>query len=126
MTYDNSLAMICLAANKAECDRLMVALRRGPNSFSVPIRDKVTLLRVAYAAHTYDDDLADALAADPQVLPAGVVLSDLQAEGFTAATARTAVGKIRFRVLASRAAAANVKARLDAEGWEIEPSAMPA
>ncbi len=124
MTRDNSLAMICLAANKAECDRLMLALGRGPNTFTTPIRDKVTLARVAYAAHTYDDDLADALSADPQVLPAGVVLADLQAQGFTGTTARAAVGKIKFRVLASRQAVANVKARLDAEGWELEPGAL--
>ncbi len=124
MTYNNSLAMICLAANKVECDKLMVALQRGPNTFSVPIRDKVTLARVAYGAHTYDDDLADALQADPQVLPVGVVLADLQAQGFTAATARTAVGKIKYRVLGSRASVANFKARLDAEGWEIEPGSL--
>ena len=122
VTRDNSLAMICLAANKAECDKLMVALNRGPNTFSVPIRDKVTLLRTAYCAHTYDDDLADSLTAVPQVLPPGVVLADLQAEGFTAATARAAVGKIKFRVLTGRASIANVKARLDLEGWEFEPS----
>lgn len=121
MTWLNSLAMICLAADKAECDKLMVALKRGPNTFSVPIRDKITLLRVAYAAHTYDDDLADALTANPPILPVGVVLADLQAQGFTAITAKAAVAKIRFRVLASRQSVANVTARLDAEGWEFEP-----
>ncbi len=122
MTFNSSLAMIVLAANKAECDRLMVALKRGPNTFSIPIRDKATLARVAYAAHTYDDDLADAMSADPQVLPPGVVLADLQAEGFTAATARTAVSKIKFRVRANLPPLANVIARLDQEGWEFEPA----
>lgn len=124
MTRDNSLAMICLAIDKPECDRLMVALKRGPNTFSVPIRDKTTLLRTAFGAHTYDDDLADSFQAAPQVLPPGVVLADLQAEAFTAASARLTVAKIRYRVLAGRASVANFKARLDAENWELEPAAL--
>lgn len=107
------------AARKEECDRLMEALKRGPNTFSVPIRDKVTLARVAYGAHTYDDELATAL--ETLTLPPDVTLADLQAYGFIAQTARDAVGRIRFKVVADRQARQNIKARLDAEGWEIEP-----
>jgi hypothetical protein len=119
MTWVNSLAMICLAADQAECNRLMLACKRGPATFSVPIRDKTTLVRVAYGAHTYDDALADALVAT--ALPVGVSLADLTANGFTATSARAAVAKIKFKVVANQQAVANIKARLDQEGWEIEP-----
>lgn len=120
MSFTKSLAMAVPAARQEECNRLMVALKRGPNTFSRPIRDKVTLLRVAYAAHTYDDELATAL--ETLTLPPGVTLADLQAHGFaTAAIARTAVGFIRFRAIESREARANLRARLDELGWELEP-----
>jgi len=119
MTWNNSLAMLCLAADQTECNRLMVACKRGPNTFSVPIRDKVTLARVAYGAHGYDDDLADALVA--AVLPAGVVLADLTANNFTAVTARAAVAKIKYKIVSNRQSIINIKSRLDDEGWELEP-----
>jgi hypothetical protein len=121
MSWTQSLAMIVPAARQEVCNRLMEALGRGPSTFAAPIRDKATLARVAYAAHTYDDALAASLTAVPQTLPPGVTLADLQAHGFTASTARTAVGHIRFKVVANRQAVANLKARLDELGWEREP-----
>jgi hypothetical protein len=69
MTWYNSLAMICPAAQQDACNRLMLAIGRGPNTFSRRIRDKVTLALVAFGAHTYDDELADCLNTKP-FLPA--------------------------------------------------------
>lgn len=59
MATTQSLAMAVPTARQAICNALMEACNRGPNTFSVPIREKVTLLRVGYGAHTYDDELID-------------------------------------------------------------------
>ena len=124
MTWLNSLAMAVPEARKEECDRLMEACFRGPNTFSRPIRDKVTLQRVAYAAHTYDDDLIAFF--ENGTPPPGVTLARLQQYGFpTALSARTAAGYIRHRYIQSREAIQNLKARLDQEGWELEPAEIP-
>jgi hypothetical protein len=119
MTFINSLAMAVPDIRREVCNRLMEALGRGPGTFSVPIRDKVTLVRVAWAAHTYDDELADSLVS--QTLPPGVTLETLQAYGFaTLGAAATAAGYIRYKVINNRRAVRNLIDRLDEEGWEIE------
>lgn len=123
MAEPNSLAMACPAARKPVCDSLMEALGRGPNTFSVPLVLKGSTSVSAYGAHTYDDELATALST--QKLPPGVTLADLQAHGFTADTARTTIGYIRFRVVASRRSIENFKARLDQDGVETLPVATP-
>lgn len=123
MTFAQSLAMAVPAARQAACNALMEALGRGPDTFSIPIRDKVTLARVAYAAHAYDDDLIDLFV--NQIVPPGVTLARLQSFGFaTVAAARSAAGFIRFKVVNDRNALANVAARLDQDGWEIEPQSL--
>ena len=125
MSELQSLVMAIPAARQDVCNKLMEALGRGPNTFSRPVRDKVTLARVAYVAHSYDDDLATSLTNSPQTLPPGSTLADLQAFGFTAATAKTAIGYVRFKVMPDRNAKANAIARLDQEGWEFEPGPLP-
>lgn len=121
MSYALSLAMAVPAARREVCNRLMEALGRGPATFSQPIRDKVTLVVVAYAAHSYDDELIDLFA--NQVVPQGVTLARLQQFGFaTVAEARTAAGYIRYRMMTGRNARANLIARLDQEGWELVPA----
>lgn len=121
MSWTQSLAMAVPVARQEVCDRLMEALRRGPGTFRRVIRDKVTLATVAYAAHTYDDELVELFI--NQTVPPGITLARLQQFGFaTAAEARTAAGYIRFKVVSNRSALANLKARLDEEGWELEPA----
>lgn len=120
MSWLNSLAMAVPATRREICNRLMAACFRGPDTFKVAIRDKVTLAIVGYAAHTYDDELIDFFLNG--TVPAGVTLARLQQFGFaTAAEARTAASYIRYRYLDSRDARANLKARLDQEGWELAP-----
>jgi hypothetical protein len=124
MTWYNSLAMICPAAQQDACNRLMLAIGRGPNTFSRRIRDKVTLALVAFGAHTYDDELADCL--NTQTLPAGITIADLQAQGFaTAFAARQTVAFIKYAVITDRQAIINIRNRLDIEGWELEPGQLP-
>lgn len=115
-----SLAMAVSVAQQAVSNNLMEACWRGPNTFAVPIRDKVTLLRIGYGAHTYDDELIDFFL--NQVTPAGVTLARLQAFGFaTVSAARTAAGLIRYKAMGDRASVANMVAALALQGWEIEP-----
>lgn len=122
MTWANSLAMAVPAVRQEICNRLMEACFRGPDTFKVAIRDKVTLQVVAYAAHTYDDELIAFFLNG--TVPAGITLARLQQFGFATPTeARTAAGYIRYRYIVSRDALANLKTRLDQEGWEIVPAA---
>jgi hypothetical protein len=124
VSYTNSLAMIVPALRQGICNSLMEACFRGPDTFSIPIRDKVSLARTAYAAHTYDDELIEFFVNGTP--PAGVTLARLQAYGFaTVSAARTAAGYIRYKVMSDRRARANVIARLDELGWEFEPVAAP-
>lgn len=124
MSFTQSLVMAVPAGRQAVCNSLMEACFRGRNTFSVPIRDKTTLARVAYAAHSYDDELITFFTGG--AAPAGVNLVRLQQYGFaTIAAARTAAGYIRTKVMANRASVANLKAHLDAQGWELEPSVRP-
>ena len=119
-----SLAMAVPVAQQVVSDNLMEACFRGPNTFRVPIRDKVTLLRIGYGAHTYDDELIDFFL--NQVTPAGVTLARLQAFGFaTVSAARTAAGLIRYKAMGDRASVANMVAHLAAQGWELEPRGAP-
>lgn len=117
-----SLAMAVPVARQAVCNALMEACFRGPNTFTVPIRDKTTLLRIGYGAHTYDDELIDFFLNN--VTPAGVTLARLQAFGFsTVAAARTVAGYIRYRPISDRNSVANMVAALALQGWELEPGA---
>ena len=121
MATTQSLGMAVPAIRQAICNTLMEACFRGPNTFSVPLRDKATLLRIAYGAHTYDDELIDFFVAG--TTPAGVTLARLQAYGFTTVLeARTTAAFIRHKAMADRNSVANMVAHLAAQGWEIEPS----
>lgn len=123
MTWLNSLAMAVPAARREECNRLMEACFRGPDTFNRPIRDKVTLQIVGYCAHTYDDDLIAFFLNG--TVPPGVTLARIQQFGFpTANAARTAAGYIRHKYVANRDALKNLKERLDQEGWELVPAEM--
>lgn len=120
MSWTQSLTMAVPAARQEICNRLMEAAFRGPNTFAIPIRDKVTLAHVAYAAHTYDDELITFFTGGAP--PSGLTLARLQAHGFaTVAAARTAAGYIRTKVVADRQSLKNIREHLDAQGWEIEP-----
>ena len=116
MTEPRSLAMAVPLARRDVCNTLMEALGRGPNTFSVALLKDGEL--AAYGAHTWDDELATAL--ETITLPPGVTLAQLQAYGFTGATARTAVGYIRYRAVPSRDAFANFLERIALDGWTIQ------
>jgi hypothetical protein len=119
-----SLAMAVPLASQAACNTLMDACFRGPSTFSVPIRDKVTLVRVAYGAHTYDYELITFFTGG--AAPAGITFARLQAYGFaTVAAARTTAALIRTKVMADQNSVANIIALLAAQGREIEPWAAP-
>lgn len=118
-----SLAMAVPVARQTICNDLMEACFRGPNTFTVPIRDIATQTRIGYGAHTYDDELIDFFV--NQVTPAGVTLARLQSFGFaTVASARTAAGYIRYKVMADRNSVANMVAHLALQGWELEPAVL--
>lgn len=120
MSFGKSLAMAVPAVRRDECNRLMEACFRGPDTFSRAIRDKATLAVVGYTAHTYDDELLEFFLYG--TVPAGVTLARLQEYGFaTASAARTAAGYIRFRALDGRQAKQNLIDRLAEEGWELAP-----
>ena len=118
-----SLCMAVPVAQQVVCNNLMEACFRGPNTFTVPIRDKTTLLRIGYGAHTYDDELINFFL--NQVTPPGVTLARLQAFGFaTVSAARTAAGFIRYKPMGDRNSVSNMVAHLAAQGWEFEPGAQ--
>ena len=119
-----SLAMAVPVAQQVVSNNLMEACWRGPNTFRVPIRNIATQVRIAYGAHTYDDELIDFFL--NQVTPAGVTLARLQAYGFaTVAAARAAASLIRYKPMGDRNSVANMVAALALQGWEIEPVVGP-
>lgn len=119
--FTQSLAMAVPAIRQEICNRLMEAAFRGPDTFKIPIRDKVTLATIAYGAHTYDDELITFFGGG--AAPAGVNLARLQEYGFATVTAaRTAAGYIRAKVMQDRNSYANMVAHLDEHGWELAPS----
>lgn len=120
-SYTKSLVMAVPAARRDVCNRLMEALKRGPDTFSVPLAVKGATEINAYGAHTYDDELAVAM--ETQALPPGVTLADLNAHGFSARQARDALGYIRYRITANREAVANFLARCEQDGVEIKTEA---
>ena len=124
MLTTQSLAMAVPVAQQVVSNNLMEACWRGPNTFTVPIRDKTTLLRIAYGAHTYDDELINFFL--NQVTPAGVTLARLQAFGFaTVSAARTAASLIRYKPMGDQASVVNMVAHLALQGWELEPGITP-
>ena len=124
MLTTQSLAMAVPVAQQVASNNLMEVCWRGPNTFRVPIRDKTTLVRIAYGAHTYDDELIDFFLNN--VTPAGVTLARLQAFGFaTVAAARAAASLIRYKPMGDRNSVANMVAALALQGWEIEPVPGP-
>ena len=119
-----SLAMGVPLASQIACNNLMEACFRGPNTFTVAIRDITTKVRLGYGAHTYDDELVTFFAGG--AVPAGVTLARLQAFGFaTVSAARTTAALIRTKAMADRNSVTNMIAHLALQGWELEPGIGP-
>lgn len=111
MSFTKSLSLIISASKKADCNKLMEALGRGPNTFAVDLSPNAARAETHHGAHTYDDDLLAII--ESGIVPVGI---DWAAYGLTAVTAQDALLAIKHYARADRASVVNFEAHATAQG----------
>lgn len=120
MSFTKSLSLIVASSKKADCNKLMEALGRGPNTFRVDLSPSGARAETHHGAHTYDDALLAII--ESGVVPIGI---DWAAYGLTAVSAQDALMAIKYLARADRASVANFEAHAAAQGVKPIQSSNP-
>ena len=104
-----SLSLIVAANKRADANRLMEALGRGPDTFRVDLSPSGARAETHFGCHTYDDELIG-------WLQNGLPQRDWATFGLTAASAEQARQAIKISVVADRNSVGNFEAHAAAQG----------
>lgn len=102
MSYTKSLSLLIPNNRRTNGNNFMVAIGRGPNTFSVDLSPGGAPVATHWGCHTYDDALGDIVASG--TLPTGIIWANF---GLTQTTAQQALSAMTAHSAANRSSVTN-------------------